>query len=148
MTRWQDPHKAAALTYGGLGLLVIVITFAAGLVPESRANPVAELSIGAVFLVLFALLIYRGWWPISAVLIFSNLWRVFTYFNDGRGWHVELRPYSVTPIEPQPIAFINAALMAVIVFMLIRSAWIGFTAWHTSQKELKKVTKGTEELRD
>jgi hypothetical protein len=144
MTGWQDPHKAAALTYGGLGLLVIVITFAAGLVPESRANPVAELMIGAVFLVLFALLIYRGLWPISAVLIFSNLWRVFTYFNDGRGWHVELLPYSVTPIEPQPVAFINAALMTVIVIMLIRSAWIGFTAWRTSQKELKKVRKGTE----
>ena len=139
MTGWQDPHKAAALTYGGLGLLVIVITFAAGLVPESRANPVAELSIGAVFLVLFAVLIYRGWWPISAVLIFSNLWRVFTYFNDGRGWHVELLPFSLTSIEPQPVAFINAALMAIIVIMLVRSAWIGFSTWYTSDKELKEL---------
>jgi hypothetical protein len=148
MERLHDPHKAAALTYGGLGLLVIVITFAAGLVPESRVNPVAELGIGAVFLVFFAVLIYRGWWPISAVLIFSNLWRVFTYFNDGRGWHVELLPFSVTPIEPQPVAFINAALMAVIVFMLIRSAWIGFMTWQTSQNKSRQMKKETEELRN
>ena len=144
MARLRDPHKAAALAYGGLGLLVIVITFAAGLVPASRANPVAELSIGAVFLALFAVLIYQGWWPISAVLVFSNLWRAFTYFNDGRGWHVELRPYSVTPIEPQPVAFINAALMTVIVFMLARSAWIGFTRWYALRQELKK----SEELKE
>jgi hypothetical protein len=148
MERLHDPHKAAALTYGGLGLLVIAITFAAGLVPESRVNPVAELSIGAVFLVFFAVLIYRGWWPISAVLIFSNLWRVLTYFNDGRGWHVELLPFSVTPIEPQPVAFINAALMAVIVFMLIRSARIGFMTWHTSQNKSRQMKKETEELRN
>jgi hypothetical protein len=148
MERLHDPHKAAALTYGGLGLLVIAITFAAGLVPESRVNPVAELSIGAVFLVFFAVLIYRGWWPISAVLIFSNLWRVLTYFNDGRGWHVELLPFSVTPIKPQPVAFINAALMAVIVFMLIRSAWIGFMTWQTSQNKSRQMKKETEELRN
>jgi hypothetical protein len=148
MERLHDPHKAAALTYGGLGLLVIAITFAAGLVPESRVNPVAELSIGAVFLVFFAVLIYRGWWPISAVLIFSNLWRVLTYFNDGRGWHVELLPFSVTPIEPQPVAFINAALMAVIVFMLIRSARIGFMTWQTSQNKSRQMKKETEELRN
>jgi hypothetical protein len=139
MERINDPHKAAALAYGSLGVLVIVITFVAGLVPESRANPVAELSIGAVFLILFALLVYRGWWPISAILIFSNSWRVFTYFNDGRGQHIELRPFSITPIEPQPVAFVNAALMVVIVFMLGRSAWLGFIEWRVSRQELRRA---------
>ena len=124
-----QPHKAAALTYAGLGVLVILLTFAGRLVPEGRENAAIELGIGAVFIVIFAALIYRGWWPISAVLIFSNSWRAFTYFNDGRGWHIELRPFSATAVEPQPIAFLNALLMVIIVIMLARSAWYGFSTW-------------------
>lgn len=131
----RDPHKSAALAYGGIGLLVILITFLAGLVPEGRENPVAELSIGAIFLLIFAVLIYRGWWPLSGLLVFSNSWRAFTYFNDGRGVHVELLPFSVTQIRAQPVAFVNAALMAVIVFMLARSAWTGFTNWRKRHQE-------------
>ncbi|MBV7337923.1 hypothetical protein KFU94_58775 [Chloroflexi bacterium TSY] len=126
----ENPHKQAALTYVSLGILVIVITFIAGLVPAGRDNPLLELGIGATFLVIFAVIVYRGWWPVTALLLISNSWRVFTYFNDGLGRHVELRPYSVTPIEPQPVAFINALLMVIIVVMLARSAYVGFTTWH------------------
>lgn len=122
-------HRQAALTYVGLGALVIVITFAAGLVPAGRSNPIAELGIGLVFIIIFAALIYRGWWPISALLVFSNTWRAVTYFNDGLGWHMELLPFSLTQIEPSPVAFVNATLMVVIVFMLTRSAWAGFSGW-------------------
>jgi hypothetical protein len=124
-------HRQAALTYVGLGILVILITFAAGLVPAGRENPIAELTIGGVFIITFAVLIYRGWWLISALLLFSNAWRMITYFNDGLGWHMELLPFSLTRIEPQPVAFVNAALMAAIVFMLARSAWAGFSEWRT-----------------
>jgi hypothetical protein len=150
-------HRQAALTYVGLGALVIFITFAAGLVPAGRSNPIAELSIGAVFLAIFAVLIYlqpcievlvylqprveserrgvhivvRDWWLLSALLVFSNTWRMVIYFNDGLGWHIELLPFSITRIEPQPVAFVNAALMAVIVIMLARSAWAGFSRWRT-----------------
>lgn len=130
-------HRQAALTYVGLGILVIFITFAAGLVPAGRTNPLAELSIGAVFIVIFAMLIYRGWWLISALLLFSNAWRAVTYFNDGLGWHMELLPFSITQIEPQPVAFVNAALMAVIVFMLARSAWVGFSAWRSRRLTIR-----------
>lgn len=133
--RLRDPHKSAALAYAGIGLLVILITFLAGLVPEGRQNPLAELSIGAVFLIIFAVLIYRGWWPLSGLLVFSNSWRAFTYFNDGRGVHVELLPFSVSQIRPQPVAFVNAALMVVIAFMLARSAWIGFMNWRRKHQE-------------
>lgn len=122
-------HKAAALTYAGLGVLVILLTFITGLVPEGRENAAVELGIGAFFIIIFAALIYRGWWPISAALIFSNSWRAFTYFNDGRGWHIELRPFSATAVEPKPIAFLNALLMVIIVVMLARSAWHGFSTW-------------------
>jgi hypothetical protein len=122
-------HRQAALTYVGLGILVIFITFAAGLVPAGVENRILEFGLGAVFILIFGALIYRGWWLISALLIISNTWRAITYFNDGLGWHMELRSFSITAIKPHPIAFVNAALMAVIVIMLTRSAWAGFTAW-------------------
>ena len=128
-------HHEAALTYVGLGLLVILITFVAGLVPDARRNAVWELAIGAAFIAVFALLIYRGWWPLSAFLVFSNAWRAVTYFNDGLGRHVEILPFSVTRIGPRPVAFVNAALMAVIVAMLARSAWAGFSVWRAHRWE-------------
>jgi len=134
MTDALRRHRQAALVYVGLGILVILITFAAGLVPRSRAAQVAELGVGAVFIVIFAALIWRGGWPVSLLLVFSNLWRVFTYFNDGLGQHIELLPFSVTQIEPKPIAFANAALMTVIVIMLARSAWAGFSMWRAAKR--------------
>ena len=134
------PHRQAALAYAGLGLLVIVITFAAGLVPRSRTAQIAELGVGAIFVVIFAALIWRGWWPLSLVLMFSNLWRAFTYFNDGRGLHIEIAPFSATSIEPKPIAFVNAVLMGVIVLMLGRSAWIGFSTWRTMRSGTRTNT--------
>jgi hypothetical protein len=124
-------HREAALAYGGLGVLVILITFAAGLVPASRRGAIWELAVGAIFVVIFAALIYRGWWLLSALLVFSNAWRAVTYFNDGLGWHVELLPFSVTRIESKPVAFVNAVLMAAIVVVLARSAWAGLSAWRT-----------------
>lgn len=120
----ENPHQQAALTYVSLGILVIVITFVAGLVPTGRDNPLLELGIGATFLVIFAMIVYRGWWPVTALLLISNSGRVFTYSNDGLGRHVELRPYSVTQIEPQPVAFINTLLMVVVVVMLARAAYV------------------------
>ncbi len=128
-------HHQAALTYVGLGLMVILITFATGLVPSSRRGVIWELAVGAVFIVIFGAMIYRGWWLLSVLLLFSNAWRAFTYFNDGLGRHVELLPFSVTQIEPQPVAFVNAGLMAMIVIMLARSAWSGFAAWRARRVE-------------
>lgn len=129
MTDSRRCHRQAALTYVGLGILVIVITFAAGLVPAGLENPLLDLSIGGIFIVIFAALIYRGWWLISALLLFSNTWRAVTYFNDGLGRHMELLPFSISRIEPKPVAFVNAILMVVIVLMLARSAWAGFSMW-------------------
>jgi hypothetical protein len=122
-------HRQAACTYVGLGLLVIILTFVGGLVPSSREGVVWELAVGAVFIIIFALMIYRGWWWLAGLLVLSNTWRTVTYFNDGLGWHIELRTFSVTRIEPQPVAFINAVLMALIVVMLARSAWRGWQSW-------------------
>ncbi len=124
----SNPHKAAALAYAALGVLVILITFAAGLVPPTREDAIWQLAIGALFVLVFAALIYsRGWWLLSALLVLSNSWRAITYALNGLGLHVEPQTLSITTVEPRPVAFVNAALMAVIVFMLARSAWIGFS---------------------
>lgn len=126
------PHKSAALAYGVLGVLVIFITFAADLVPAARGDAVWQVAVGAVFVLAFAVLLYwRGWWMLSAFLVVSNAWRATNYFNHGLGLHVDPRALSITAIPPRPVAFVNAALMAVIVFFLGRSAWIGFSDWRT-----------------
>ena len=57
------PHKAAALAYGALGVLVIFITFIADLVPPTREDAIWQLVIGVIFVLAFAVLLYwRGWW--------------------------------------------------------------------------------------
>ncbi len=123
-------HKAAALAYGVLGVLVIFITFAVDLVPPTRVDATGQLVIGAVFVLAFAVLLYwRGWWPLSAFLVIPNLWRATNYFNHGLGLHIDPRALSISAVSPRPVAFVNAALMAVIVFLLVRSAWIGFSDW-------------------
>ncbi len=78
------------MAYGGLGVLVIFITFAAGLVPPTRDEAIWQLIIGAFFVLVFAALIYsRGWWLLSALLVLSNSWRAITYVLNGLGLHVE-----------------------------------------------------------
>ena len=130
-----DPHKAAALTYGVLGVLVIVITFAADLVPPTREDAIWQLVIGASFVLALAVLLYwRGWWLISAFLVVPNVWRATNYFNHGIGLHVDPRALSISAVSPRPIAFVNAGLMAVIVFLLVRSAWIGFSDWRARRR--------------
>ena len=129
------PHKAAALAYGVLGVLVIVITFAADLVPPTREDAIWQLVIGASFVLPLAVLLYwRGWWLISAFLVVPNVWRATNYFNHGIGLHVDPRALSISAVSPRPIAFVNAGLMAIIVFLLVRSAWIGFSDWRARRR--------------
>jgi hypothetical protein len=99
-------------------------------VPPGRTDAIGQLAVGILFILLFAALIYRrGWWLLSGLLVFTNAWRTINYLGLGLGLHVELRALSMTPIEPRPVAFVNAALMAVIVLLLARSAWIGCSDW-------------------
>ncbi len=130
-----NPHRAAALAYGVLGVLVVFITFAADLVPPTREDSIWQLLIGAIFVLAFALLLYwRGWWLLSAFLVVPNVWRATNFFNHGLGLHIDLRALSITDVSPRPVSFVNAALMAIIVFLLIRSAWIGFSDWRTRRR--------------
>ncbi len=135
---WRNPHKDAALAYGGLGLLVIFVTFAVDLVPSAREDAIWQLVVGALFVLVFTALIWRGWWLLSAFLILSNAWRATNYFSAGLGWHIELSALSIRSVEPSPAAFTNAALMAVIVLLLVRSAWIGFSDWRTRRRTEKE----------
>jgi hypothetical protein len=118
-----------------LGVAVIFITFAAGLVPPTRAGAAWQVAIGAGFVLVFAALLFaRGWWVLSALLTVSNAWRATTYLGHGLGVHVDPRALRITPVPPRPVAFVNAALMAVIVCLLARSAWIGFSDWRIRRR--------------
>ena len=108
-----------------------MITFAADLVPRSREDATWQLLLGAVFVLVFAVLIWRGWWLLSVFLILSNAWRATNFFSAGIGLQIELPALSIRSVEPKPAALANAALMAVIVLLLVRSAWIGFSDWRT-----------------
>jgi hypothetical protein len=131
----MGPHKAAALAYAALGVLVIFVTFAADLVPPTREGAIWQLLIGAGFVLAFAGLLYwREWWLLSAFLVVPNLWRATNYFNQGLGLHLEARTLSITNVSPRPVAFVNAALMAVIVVLLARSARIGFSDWRSRRR--------------
>ena len=105
-----------------------------GPVLRTQEDAAWQLVIGAIFVLIFAVLIWRGWWLLAAFLVLSNVWRAINYFNHGLGLHVELRALSITPTEARPVAFINAALMAVIVCLVARSAWIGFSAWRSRHR--------------
>jgi hypothetical protein len=131
-------HRVAALAYGGLGVVVIFITFAADLVPRSREDATIQLVVGAAFVLLFTGLIWRGWWLLSGLLVLSNTWRAINYFSAGLGLHIELPVLSITPAEPKPAAFVNATLMAVIVLLLARSSWTGFSDWRTRHRTERK----------
>ncbi|MEE2663493.1 MAG: hypothetical protein VX681_05205 [Myxococcota bacterium] len=130
-----QPHKAAGLAYGVLGVLVIVITFTAELIPPTREGAYGQLAVGAVFVLIFAVLLYRqGWWLLSALLVVPNVWRATNYFHHGLGLHVDPLALSITTVSPRPAAFVNAALMTIVVSLLVRSAWIGFSAWRTQRR--------------
>ena len=110
-----NPHKAAALAYGVLPVLATAIPFAAGLAPATRQAALGQLLVRAAFVLVFSVLLWRGWWLLSALLVVSNLWRASNFVSVG--------------LRSEPVAFINVALMAVIVWLLARSAWTGFSAW-------------------
>lgn len=121
-------HRQAGLAYLGLGLAVIAVTFAGGLAPAERASARVELLVGTGFIVLFAWGIGRGWWPVTALLTVTNTIRSLVFAGDAFGAHFELLPPRWIAVEPRPLAFVNALLMAVIVVFLARSARAGHRA--------------------
>lgn len=129
----RSRYRVAGLAYFALGMSVAVITFAAGLVPEQRqmaGGPGATLAAFAAVFAAFAALIYHAHrhWSLRLVagaLLVTNSWRAAVFTLNSVGWHAELIPPQVVPIQPRPLALINTALLALIVLSLARAVLMG-----------------------
>jgi hypothetical protein len=135
-----DKFRQAALTYVGMGIVVIVLTLIAGTSPQRGAPPLVSLAIGACFVAIFGLVIYayawvtKDWlrWAISiltGVLVVTNTLRMLQYLINFIGYRLELQ-FKVPPlaIHPSEFAFpviflICGVLMACITYMLARATW-------------------------
>ena len=148
----KDKFKQAGLTYLFTGLLVILFTFWAQLVPQNRAADGFLLLPGVFFVLIFAIVVYRGsesqplflperlpirralsrvlfhagWW-VTRILALTNAVRALLFFSNavGQNLHLTLSPTRLFVVSstPEPLFLVNAVLMAFIAFMLARAGW-------------------------
>jgi hypothetical protein len=140
MTSRATKFRQAAITYVGMGIVVIALTLVAGTSPQRDSPPLVGLLIGAIFIAIFGVVIYsytwvtRGWVRrtiavLTSILVVTNALRMLQYFINFLGYRLELsfRMFSIA-IHPSEFTFpliflICALLMAGITFMLARAAW-------------------------
>jgi hypothetical protein len=140
MTARADKFRQAALTYVGLGVVVIALTLFAGTSAQRGTPPLIGLLIGAIFVVIFGAVMYAyGWvtqrWArraiaiLTGIFVLTNALRALQYFINFLGYRLELnfKPLNIA-IHPSEFSFpmiflICALLMAGIAYMLARAAW-------------------------
>jgi hypothetical protein len=140
MTSRADKFRQAAVTYVGMGIVVIALTLVAGTSPQRGTPPLVGLLIGASFVAIFGLLIYFYAWLTKAwarraiailtgIFVVTNALRTLQYFINFLGYRLELnfKAFSIA-IHPSEFSFpllflICALLMACITYMLARAAW-------------------------
>jgi hypothetical protein len=140
MTSRADKFRQAAVTYVGVGLVVIALTLVAGTSPQRGTPPLLGLLIGGSFVALFGVLIYSYAWVtkpwarrtiaiLTGIFVVTNALRMLQYLINFLGYRLELNfqafRIAVHPSEFSfPIIFlICALLMALITYMLARAAW-------------------------
>ena len=140
MSSRADKFRQAAVTYVGVGIVVITLTLIAGTSPQRGAPPLIGLLIGAIFVAIFGVVIYsyawvnQGWARraiaiLTGIFVVTNALRTFQYFMNFLGYRLELNfrgpTIAVHPSEFSfPIIFlICAVLMAIITYMLARATW-------------------------
>jgi hypothetical protein len=136
----QRKFRQAAVSYVGLGLIVIALTLFAGTSAARGAPPLVGLLIGATFVGIFGLVIYAYAWTerswaqaairvLASILVLSNGLRALQYFVNFLGYRFEIDFRHVSlAIHPSVFSFpliflICALLMACITYMLARAAW-------------------------
>lgn len=140
MTTRVDKFRQAAVTYVGLGIVVIVLTLVAGTSPQRGTPPLIGLLIGAIFVAIFGLVIYAyGWvtkgWArriiaiLTGIFVLTNALRTLQYLINFLGYRLEInfRALSIA-VHPSEFSFpiiflICTLLMASITYMLARAAW-------------------------
>jgi hypothetical protein len=87
MTSQATKFRQAAVTYVGLGIMVIALTLVAGTSPERGTPPLKGLLIGAIFVMVFGALMYFYGWLERGWETWQNwLQRLVIYQNWGI-WH-------------------------------------------------------------
>jgi hypothetical protein len=140
MTSRADKFRQAALTYVGMGIVVIGLTLLAGTSPQRGTPPLLGLLIGAVFVAIFGVVIYsyswvtKGWARrtiaiLTGILVVTNALRALQYLINFLGYRLEVnvKAFSIA-VHPSEFSFpiiflICALLMACITYMLARAAW-------------------------
>ena len=140
MTSRADKFRQAAVTYVGVGVIVIALTLIAGTSPQRGTPPLAGLLIGASFIAIFGVVIYayawvtKGWARrtiaiLTGIFVVTNTLRMLQYLINFLGYRLELNFKALTlAIHPSEFSFpliflICALLMAGITYMLARAAW-------------------------
>jgi uncharacterized membrane protein len=140
MATRADKFRQAALTYVGVGTLVIILTLVAGTSAQRGAPPLIGLFIGATFVAVFGVMIYAYAWVTKAwgrrtiailtgVFVVTNALRTLQYFINFLGHRLEINFRTLSlAIHPSEFSFpliflVCAILMAAITYMLARAAW-------------------------
>lgn len=140
MTARTDKFRQAAVTYVGIGVLVIALTLVAGTSPQRGTPPLVGLLIGAIFVAIFGVVIYSYAWVtrrwarrtiaiLTGIIVVTNALRMLQYLINFVGYRLEIDfkalSLAVHPSEFSfPIIFLMCALlMACITYMLARAAW-------------------------
>jgi hypothetical protein len=140
MTSRADKFRQAAVTYVGLGIVVIALTLVAGTSPQRGTPPLVGLLIGASFVAIFGVMLYSYAWVtkrwarrtiaiLTGIFVVTNALRTLQYFINFLGYRLELN-FNAFSIAVHPSAFsfpliflICTLLMACITYMLARAAW-------------------------
>ncbi len=148
-------HLAGTIYLGGATLVLLITLSTPGLVTPSRYAALAQLIFGVPFILLFGWLIYsgdhtvarllqrRGWdeararhWGerfqdgLTMILTLSSLGRLCVFAANSVGYAPEVHyiPFAlhIHEIEPQPLFVLNALIMVVILWAMIRASWWPF----------------------
>jgi hypothetical protein len=140
MNSRADKFRQAAVTYVGVGIVVIALTLVAGTSPQRGTPPLVGLLIGASFVAFFGVVIYsyawvtKGWARrtiavLTGIFVVTNMLRTLQYLINFLGYRLELNFKVLTiAVHPSDFSFpiiflICALLMAGITAMLARAAW-------------------------
>jgi hypothetical protein len=139
MTSRADKFRQAAVTYVGMGIVVIALTLVAGTSPQRGTPPLVGLLIGGIFVAIFGVVIYsyawvtQGWARriiaiLTGIFVVTNALRMLQYLINFVGYRLELNFKALTiTVHPSEFSFpiiflICALLMACITYMLARAA--------------------------
>jgi hypothetical protein len=139
MTSRADKFRQAAVTYVGMGIVVIALTLVAGTSPQRGTPPLVGLLIGGIFVAIFGVVIYSYAWVtqewarriiaiLTGIFVVTNALRMLQYLINFVGYRLELNFRALTiAVHPSEFSFpiiflICALLMACITYMLARAA--------------------------